>query len=314
MGSTWGPPGSCRPQMGPMLAPWTLLSGTVTCMPGLTLERWYVQTCWKKTVSVPDMRLPMEHISYGVLQGSLLGRIVGGGGLEAGRVGQALWLDGTGQRVDFGSHSDQCFHNPDVCGEGVTFAMSVKIRAGPSVIFGSGGRLDSSNGYLLMIEAKPTLLAVVKWSGGYEYHKVPNVADMINRWVHITFAWKKEERISLFINGCDVLPSGNQVYRINRRRGFMRWTKFFIGYPVDGVRGDAADMALDEFYVWYRKISALNAWYIFAAGSRIWYWTTLTMNSLKLDQNGGHFEDNTFICQFLKDKVWISIPIFLKFV
>ena len=28
MGLTWGPPGSCRPQMGPMLAPWTLLSGT----------------------------------------------------------------------------------------------------------------------------------------------------------------------------------------------------------------------------------------------------------------------------------------------
>ena len=28
MGPTWGPPGSCRPQLGPMLAPWTLLSGT----------------------------------------------------------------------------------------------------------------------------------------------------------------------------------------------------------------------------------------------------------------------------------------------
>ena len=28
MGPTWGPLGSCRPQMGPMLAPWTLLSGT----------------------------------------------------------------------------------------------------------------------------------------------------------------------------------------------------------------------------------------------------------------------------------------------
>ena len=27
MGPTWGPPGSCRPQMGPMLAPWSLLSG-----------------------------------------------------------------------------------------------------------------------------------------------------------------------------------------------------------------------------------------------------------------------------------------------
>ena len=27
MGPTWGPPGSCRPQMCPMLAPWTMLSG-----------------------------------------------------------------------------------------------------------------------------------------------------------------------------------------------------------------------------------------------------------------------------------------------
>ena len=27
MGPTWGPSGSCRPQMGPMLAPWNLLSG-----------------------------------------------------------------------------------------------------------------------------------------------------------------------------------------------------------------------------------------------------------------------------------------------
>ena len=27
IGPTWGPPGSCRPQLGPMLAPWTLLSG-----------------------------------------------------------------------------------------------------------------------------------------------------------------------------------------------------------------------------------------------------------------------------------------------
>ena len=27
MGPAWGPPGSCRPQMGPMLAPRTLLSG-----------------------------------------------------------------------------------------------------------------------------------------------------------------------------------------------------------------------------------------------------------------------------------------------
>ena len=31
MGPTWGPPGSCGPQMGPMLAPWILLSGLLSC-------------------------------------------------------------------------------------------------------------------------------------------------------------------------------------------------------------------------------------------------------------------------------------------
>ena len=31
MGPTWGPPGSCRPQMGPILAPWTLLWGIYIC-------------------------------------------------------------------------------------------------------------------------------------------------------------------------------------------------------------------------------------------------------------------------------------------
>ena len=35
MGPTWGPPGSCRPQMGPMLAPWTLLSGIWMYFPQL---------------------------------------------------------------------------------------------------------------------------------------------------------------------------------------------------------------------------------------------------------------------------------------
>ena len=42
MGPTWGPPGSCRPQMGPMLVPWTLLPGYLEhlghiCIPDMVL-------------------------------------------------------------------------------------------------------------------------------------------------------------------------------------------------------------------------------------------------------------------------------------
>ena len=36
MGPTWGPPRSCRPHVGPMLAPWALLSGL---LPNPTVDR-----------------------------------------------------------------------------------------------------------------------------------------------------------------------------------------------------------------------------------------------------------------------------------
>ena len=38
MGPTWSPPGSCLPQLGPMLAPWTLLSGTVLMLKVISEE------------------------------------------------------------------------------------------------------------------------------------------------------------------------------------------------------------------------------------------------------------------------------------
>ena len=55
----WGPPGSCRPQVGPMLAPWTLLSGrltrryscntlsTLSPRKRATFNRRYLHTCSK---------------------------------------------------------------------------------------------------------------------------------------------------------------------------------------------------------------------------------------------------------------------------
>ena len=51
MGPTWGPPGSCRPQVGPMLVPWTLLSGYVKHVLALlwssTMTKQYaVFGCW----------------------------------------------------------------------------------------------------------------------------------------------------------------------------------------------------------------------------------------------------------------------------
>ena len=54
-GANMGPPGSCRPQMGPMLAPWTLLSGAIMGSGnGLALTKSYGITIpfWDKTFTV----------------------------------------------------------------------------------------------------------------------------------------------------------------------------------------------------------------------------------------------------------------------
>ena len=83
MEPTWGPPGSCRPQMGPMLAPWTLLSGLL-CMSwyDIFLYRWVlplslqiamVIVIWRNYASVfmnpwlPEFVLQMIMIYWHVL-------------------------------------------------------------------------------------------------------------------------------------------------------------------------------------------------------------------------------------------------------
>ena len=62
MGLTWDPPGADRTQVGPMLAPWILLSGS---QPGKNLESWNVQeSCfdghlmpWHKAPQIPDVEM-----------------------------------------------------------------------------------------------------------------------------------------------------------------------------------------------------------------------------------------------------------------
>ena len=47
MGPTWGPPGSCRPQMGPMLALWTLLSGVQHSVKSISKYSHSKNKLWK---------------------------------------------------------------------------------------------------------------------------------------------------------------------------------------------------------------------------------------------------------------------------
>ena len=48
MGPTWGPPGSCRPQKGPMSAPWTLLSGLLYFLMGILIFQGLLLSTWRR--------------------------------------------------------------------------------------------------------------------------------------------------------------------------------------------------------------------------------------------------------------------------
>ena len=56
---TWGPPGSWRPQVGPTLAPWILLSGKVniTCHSGS--DPWWVTRDWPVHGTSNSEKTPM---------------------------------------------------------------------------------------------------------------------------------------------------------------------------------------------------------------------------------------------------------------
>ena len=60
MGPIWGPSGADRTQVGPMLAPWTLLSGTTKCEPTICI----ILAMYNKVVAaeVVRMRFPTEPI------------------------------------------------------------------------------------------------------------------------------------------------------------------------------------------------------------------------------------------------------------
>ena len=70
-GANMGPPGSCRPQMGTMLAPWTCYLGRFRELI-LCYTHWYV---WKKRLHSAFVRQPRECHYNDVIMGAITSQI-----------------------------------------------------------------------------------------------------------------------------------------------------------------------------------------------------------------------------------------------
>ena len=61
-------------------------------------------------------------IDIGV-QGSFNGTMICRASVVSARVGKGLLSNGQTGHVNYWNHYTECCHNPDMCGQGVTFAM-----------------------------------------------------------------------------------------------------------------------------------------------------------------------------------------------
>ena len=95
-------------------------------------------------IVVPDVSLPMDEVIDNVVQGSITGTMTFGATLVSAQFSHGLYTDGKTGHVNYGNHYTECYHIPDMCVQGVTFALWIKRGGGT----GSG---------------------IVLYTGGYEY-------------------------------------------------------------------------------------------------------------------------------------------------
>ena len=92
--------------------------------------------------------MPMNEAMGIVLVGSLNGTMISGATLVPGLVGKGVFLRSEESKVDFGDHPSDCFYDPDICGQGVTFG--IWIKTGPvgygGLLLDTGAEYDSGKG------------------------------------------------------------------------------------------------------------------------------------------------------------------------
>ena len=109
----------------------------------MTFQQW-VTICLTDTA----VSLSMNDAIGNVIIGSINGTMTGGTSLVTGWAGNSIYMsDGTG-RVKIGYQQSECLHNPDLCTQGVTFAIWIKRDAAAQTgfVLDSGASYQHSSG------------------------------------------------------------------------------------------------------------------------------------------------------------------------
>ena len=102
--------------------------------------------------TAPVVSLPMNEAIGTVLVGSVNGTMTSGATVGPGLMGKGVFLSSKSSKVDFGFHPSACFYDPDICIQGVTFGMWIKLPQGAQsgLLLNTGGVYDERKGNLLL--------------------------------------------------------------------------------------------------------------------------------------------------------------------
>ena len=57
-----------------------------------------------------------------------------------------------------------------------------------------------------------------KWTAGYDYYYATGGEWVSGQWLHLMFTWKSGERISAYLNGCNMDSDGTKGYAYSSSR------------------------------------------------------------------------------------------------
>ena len=221
--------------------------------------------------SEAKLRLPMDATDNGILLGDIDGTLQGGASIIPGKIGSALYINRDTQHVDYGFHLDECYHIPDQCSNGITFALWLKARGSNTEILDTGGLHFNSFGYSIEITSSRSVRISVNDASLYHRYEAPDFP--LNEWVHITVTWRSSGGlIHLYINGYDSDVANEKGYAYN----LDSFTTIPLNQPfVLGIRQTVSfapygQADIDEPIIWERVLIPLEVWQVYVAGGVIW--------------------------------------------
>ena len=220
-----------------------------------------IQYCKMFPTSAPVLHLPMDEIQGSTIKGSISGRILGGVVLVQGKLENAISSNGVSQAIDFGSHPDKCFHNPDACTTGSTFSYWLKWRSVSThgLIIHSGGYYLSSRGYSHAINRNGRMVVYVKSTPNY-YGLQTSIGGQ-GKWIFVVKSWSPSTGIKMFVNGCIVATSDDRQTRTHA----VAWDANFTISHVDR----STDMELDNLLAWDGELTNDEVWRLYMQAGQV---------------------------------------------